>query len=78
MMGYYDYRLVVLSVLIAMLGAYCTIELVGRVTAAHGWTRASWLIGGAPRLVDRRVRELLEYIQFIVSMILLVCVLFLC
>src|ERR1700726_4899281 len=47
MIGYYDYRLVALSVLIGLLGAYCTIELAGRVTAAQGWTRASWLIGGA-------------------------------
>ena len=47
MIGYYDYRLVILSVLIAILGSYCTIELAGRVTAAQGWTRASWLIGGA-------------------------------
>src|SRR6202051_5171880 len=46
MIGYYDYRLVILSVLIGLLGAYCTIELAGRVTAAQGWTRASWLIGG--------------------------------
>src|ERR1700693_20249 len=47
MIGCYDYRLVILSVLIAILGSYCTIELAGRVTAAQGWTRASWLIGGA-------------------------------
>src|ERR1700736_3295415 len=47
MIGYYDYRLVILSVLIAILGSCCTIELAGRVTAAQGWTRASWLIGGA-------------------------------
>src|ERR1700726_3031527 len=47
MIGYYDYRLVILSVLIAILGSYCTIELAGRVTAAQAWTRASWLIGGA-------------------------------
>src|ERR1700722_14542773 len=47
MIGYYDYRLVILSVLIAILGSYCTIELAGRVTAAQGRTRASWLIGGA-------------------------------
>jgi PAS domain S-box-containing protein len=47
MIGYYDYRVVILSVLIAILGSYCTIELAGRVTAAQGWTRASWLIGGA-------------------------------
>src|SRR6202163_5100900 len=47
MIGYYDYPLVILSVLIAILGSYCTIELAGRVTAAQGWTRASWLIGGA-------------------------------
>src|ERR1700719_1962866 len=45
--GHYDYRLVALSALLAMLGSYCTIELAGRVTAARGGMRISWLIGGA-------------------------------
>ena len=45
--GYYDYRLVVLSVLLAMLGSYCTIELAGRVTKSREWIRMAWLVGGA-------------------------------
>jgi PAS domain S-box-containing protein len=47
LVGYYDYRLVALSVLIAMLGSYSTIELGARVTAAYGRNRLPWLIGGA-------------------------------
>ena len=47
LVGYYDYRAVALSVLIAVLGSYSTIELGGRVTAARGWYRLSWLTGGA-------------------------------
>src|SRR6185503_9655406 len=47
MAGSYDFRTVVLSVLIAMLGAYCTIELAGRVNASRGKARLAWLIGGA-------------------------------
>jgi NO-binding membrane sensor protein with MHYT domain len=46
MAGSYDYRLVALSVLIAMLGSYTTIDLAGRVVVARGGTRLSWLIGG--------------------------------
>src|SRR5678816_2262633 len=47
LVGSYDYRLVVLSVFIAMLGSYSTIELAGRVTASQGRARLPWLIGGA-------------------------------
>ena len=47
MMGSYDYSLVALSVLISMFAAYAALELAGRVTAAEGWTRPAWLIGGA-------------------------------
>ena len=47
LVGYYDYHLVALSILIAILGSYSTIELGGRVTAARGLTRLPWLIGGA-------------------------------
>src|SRR6202521_961173 len=43
----YNYALVALSVLIAMLASYAALDLVGRVTAAGGWTRAVWLLGGA-------------------------------
>src|SRR5258708_23057362 len=47
LIGSYNYALVVLSVLIAMLASYAALDLAGRVTAAGGWTRAVWLLGGA-------------------------------
>jgi two-component system sensor histidine kinase/response regulator len=47
LVGYYDYRLVVLSVLIAIFAAYAALDLAGRVTAAQGTSRFAWLIGGA-------------------------------
>jgi NO-binding membrane sensor protein with MHYT domain len=45
--GYYDYRLVALSVFIAVLAAYAALDLAGRVTSASGRARFFWLIGGA-------------------------------
>ena len=45
--GYYDFRLVALSVLIAMLASYAALNLAGRVTACHGRVRFLWLTGGA-------------------------------
>jgi two-component system, sensor histidine kinase and response regulator len=46
--GSYDYRLVALSVLIAMLASYAALDLASRVTAAHSKGRSSaWLLGGA-------------------------------
>ncbi len=45
--GSYDYRLVALSVLIAMVASYAALDLAGRVTAARGATRVLWLSGGA-------------------------------
>jgi PAS domain S-box-containing protein len=45
--GSYDYSLVVLSVLIAVLACYAALDLAGRVTAARGRARFSWLIGGS-------------------------------
>jgi hypothetical protein len=45
--GSYDYRLVALSVLIAMLASYAALDLAGRVTAARGRARLVWLTGGA-------------------------------
>jgi len=47
LIGSYNYALVALSVLIAMFASYAALDLVGRVTAAGGWTRAVWLLGGA-------------------------------
>jgi PAS domain S-box-containing protein len=43
----YDYRLVALSVLIAICASYAALDLAGRVTAAQGWARSAWLGGGA-------------------------------
>src|ERR1700689_4011813 len=45
--GSYDYRLVALSVIIAMLASYAALDLAGRVTAARGRARLIWLLGGA-------------------------------
>ncbi len=47
LVGSYDYRLVVVSVLIAILAAYAALDLAGRVTASRGALRAAWLGGGA-------------------------------
>jgi len=47
LIGSYNYALVALSVLIAMFASYAALYLAGRVTAAGGWTRAVWLLGGA-------------------------------
>ncbi len=45
--GAYDYRLVGLSVLIAMLASYAALDLGNRVTAARGLVRCLWLTGGS-------------------------------
>jgi NO-binding membrane sensor protein with MHYT domain/serine phosphatase RsbU (regulator of sigma subunit) len=47
LLGSYDHRLVVLSVLIAILASYTALDLAGRVTASRGWPRRAWLISGA-------------------------------
>ena len=47
MHGTYDPGLVALSVLIAVVAAYATLDLAGRVTAARGAARSGWLAGGA-------------------------------
>jgi PAS domain S-box-containing protein len=47
LIGSYNYALVALSVLIAMFASYAALDLGARVTAAGGWTRAVWLLGGA-------------------------------
>src|ERR1700716_1867927 len=47
LIGSYNYALVALSVLIAIVASYAALDLAGRVTAAGGWTRAVWLLGGA-------------------------------
>jgi PAS domain S-box-containing protein len=43
----HNYALVALSVVIAMFASYAALDLAGRITAAGGWTRAVWLLGGA-------------------------------
>src|SRR5260370_3105133 len=43
----YDYRLVALSVIIAIFASYAALELAGRTTAARGRVRLAWLTGGA-------------------------------
>jgi two-component system, sensor histidine kinase and response regulator len=45
--GSYDYRLVVLSIAIAIFASYAALDLAGRVTAARGFARTAWLGGGA-------------------------------
>jgi diguanylate cyclase (GGDEF)-like protein/PAS domain S-box-containing protein len=45
--GRYDYRLVALSVALAMMAAYAALDLAGRVTAAHHRSRSFWVAGGA-------------------------------
>src|SRR5665213_962184 len=45
--GSYDYRLVALSVAIAVFASYAALDLAGRVTAARGWAHSLWLGGGA-------------------------------
>jgi two-component system, sensor histidine kinase and response regulator len=47
MIGHYDYRLVALSVLIAVFASYTALDLAGRTTAASGRVRLTWLAGGA-------------------------------
>ncbi|HTB17426.1 MAG TPA: MHYT domain-containing protein [Bryobacteraceae bacterium] len=45
--GSYDYRLVALSVCIAIFASYAALDLGGRVTASQGTVRFTWLMGGS-------------------------------
>src|ERR1700687_5307150 len=47
MAGSYDYRLVALSVLVAILASYTALDLGARVTSSRGDERLWWMIGGA-------------------------------
>ena len=47
MSGSYDWRLVVLSVVIAVLSSFAALDLAGRVTASHNKARVAWLTGGS-------------------------------
>ena len=44
--GTHDLRLVVLSVLIAMIASYVALDLAGRLSAEQGSGRAAWMMGG--------------------------------
>jgi PAS domain S-box-containing protein len=47
LIGSYNYALVALSLFIAMFASYAALDLASRVTAAGGWSRALWVLGGA-------------------------------
>ncbi|MFZ0770856.1 MAG: diguanylate cyclase [Candidatus Sulfotelmatobacter sp.] len=47
MNGSYDYRLVALSIVLALFASYAALDLAGRVTSARGRGRAIWLSCGA-------------------------------
>src|SRR5277367_1263767 len=47
LIGSYNYVLVALSVFIAVFASYAALDLTSRVTAACGWTRVLWVLGGA-------------------------------
>ncbi|HEX3371786.1 MAG TPA: MHYT domain-containing protein, partial [Candidatus Acidoferrales bacterium] len=45
--GSYDYRLVILSIIIAIFASFSALDLAGRVASARGLGRANWLGCGA-------------------------------
>ncbi len=47
LIGHYDYRLVALSIAIALMAAYAALDLSGRMTVARRRARPAWLGGGA-------------------------------
>src|SRR6266699_3864292 len=47
LVGSYDYRLVTLSIVIAILAAYAALDLAGRVTSARTRVHFVWLTGGS-------------------------------
>ncbi|HXF65573.1 MAG TPA: diguanylate cyclase [Burkholderiales bacterium] len=47
MTGTYDWRLVVLSWIVAAIASYTALDLAGRVGAKQGWVSRLWLLGGA-------------------------------
>jgi len=48
--GSYNYGLAALSVLISISASCAALDLGGRITAARGWVRSGWLVGGATSL----------------------------
>jgi NO-binding membrane sensor protein with MHYT domain len=57
--GTYDYRLVALSVLIAVLASYAALDLAGRVTTARGRARLIWLTAGSMTMGCRHLGDAL-------------------
>ncbi|HUP94643.1 MAG TPA: EAL domain-containing protein [Burkholderiales bacterium] len=47
MIGTYNYWLVMVSLLVAMLASYTALDLATRITASRGKSARAWLIGGA-------------------------------
>src|SRR6266567_6432044 len=47
MTGSYDFRLVTVSIVIAICAAYAALDLAARTSAASGRIRLAWLVGGA-------------------------------
>uniref|UniRef100_A0A7C1X7M9 cyclic-guanylate-specific phosphodiesterase n=1 Tax=Pseudomonas graminis TaxID=158627 RepID=A0A7C1X7M9_9PSED len=47
LIGHYTYPLVLISVLVAILASYTTLDLAGRIASARGRARMLWVCGGA-------------------------------
>ena len=47
MAGWYDYRLVAVSVVISVVASYAALDVAGRITSVKGRMRVGWLCGGA-------------------------------
>jgi len=47
LLGHYDYKLVAVSIFIAILASYAALDLAGRIFTARGVKRLAWLCGGA-------------------------------
>src|ERR1017187_2855870 len=47
LVGFYDYRLLAVSILIAVVAAYAALDLAGRIATAQGAGRFAWLSCGA-------------------------------
>jgi len=47
LVGVYDYRVVTISLLLAVITSYAALDIAGRLSAARGLARLVWLTGGA-------------------------------
>ena len=45
--GFYDYPVVILSALIAVIASYIALDLAKRITVSRGRFRLAWLVSGA-------------------------------